>query len=142
MHEATHPTASDTIGDTDMKNTVTFAIVAAAAAASTTLADTGAAMGTAVRAELTVTFAHLKLGHVTGQGAHLSGAVRVVDIGVPSTLRADHAAALTEADSPPKAPDVVSDPHGRRGRPGPVRAAVLPLFRPVDSPFRTTDRYS
>jgi len=44
MHEATHPTASDTIGDTDMKNTVTFAIVAAAAAASTTLADTGAAM--------------------------------------------------------------------------------------------------
>jgi NAD(P)H-hydrate epimerase len=60
-------------------------------------ADTGAAMGAAVRAELTVTFAHLKLGHVTGQGAHFSGAVRVVDVGVPSTLRADHAAAVTEA---------------------------------------------
>jgi ADP-dependent NAD(P)H-hydrate dehydratase / NAD(P)H-hydrate epimerase len=60
-------------------------------------ADTGVAMGTAVRADLTVTFAHLKLGHVTGQGAHLSGVVRVVDIGVPSTLRADHAAALVEA---------------------------------------------
>lgn len=60
-------------------------------------ADTGVAMGVAVRADLTVTFAHLKLGHVTGQGAHLSGTVRVVDIGVPSTLRADHAAALVEA---------------------------------------------
>jgi NAD(P)H-hydrate epimerase len=60
-------------------------------------ADTGVAMGTAVRADLTVTFAHLKLGHVTGHGAHLSGTVRVVDIGVPSTLRADHAAALVEA---------------------------------------------
>jgi NAD(P)H-hydrate epimerase len=60
-------------------------------------ADTGVAMGTAVRADVTVTFAHLKLGHVTGQGAHLSGAVRVVDIGVPSSLRAEQAAALTEA---------------------------------------------
>jgi hydroxyethylthiazole kinase-like uncharacterized protein yjeF len=60
-------------------------------------ADTGVAMGTAVRADVTVTFAHLKLGHLTGQGAHLSGVVKVVDIGVPSTLRADHAAALAEA---------------------------------------------
>jgi len=60
-------------------------------------ADTGVIMGTAVRAELTITFAHLKLGHLTGQGASLSGAVRVVDIGVPASLRADHAAGLTEA---------------------------------------------
>ncbi len=60
-------------------------------------ADTGVAMGTAVRADLTVTFAHLKLGHVTGSGAHLSGIVKVVDIGVPASLRADHAAGLTEA---------------------------------------------
>ena len=60
-------------------------------------ADTGVAMGTAVRADLTVTFAHLKLGHVTGQGAHLSGVVRVVDIGVPSMLRAEQAAGLVEA---------------------------------------------
>lgn len=60
-------------------------------------ADTGAAMGDAVRAALTVTFAHVKLGHVTGWGAELSGAVRVVDIGVPATLRSDSAAALTEA---------------------------------------------
>lgn len=74
-------------------------------------ADTGVAMGTAVRADFTVTFAHLKLGHVTGQGAHLSGVVRVVDIGVPSSIRAEHAAALTEARD--------------------VRAIVSP--RPVDS---------
>ncbi|MBX3190326.1 MAG: NAD(P)H-hydrate dehydratase [Labilithrix sp.] len=60
-------------------------------------ADTGAAMGAAVRADLTVTFGHLKLGHVTGPGAHLSGVVRVVDIGVPPTLRAEHAAGLSEA---------------------------------------------
>lgn len=59
-------------------------------------ADTGAAMGAAVRADLTVTFAHLKLGHVTGGGAHLSGVVRVVDIGVPASLRADHAAVMVE----------------------------------------------
>ena len=59
-------------------------------------ADTGVALGTAVRADLTVTFAHLKLGHLTGGGAHLSGPVRVVDIGVPASLRADHAAGITE----------------------------------------------
>ena len=60
-------------------------------------ADTGVAMGTAVRADLTITFAHLKLGHLTGQGAHLSGTVRVVDIGVPASLGDEHAAVLTEA---------------------------------------------
>ena len=74
-------------------------------------ADTGVAMGTAVRADFTVTFAHLKLGHVTGQGAHLSGVVKVVDIGVPPSIRAEQAAALTEARD--------------------VRALVSP--RPVDS---------
>lgn len=60
-------------------------------------ADTGGAMGTSVRADVTVSFAHLKLGHVTGQGAHLSGAVHVVDIGVPPSLRAEHSATLAEA---------------------------------------------
>ena len=74
-------------------------------------ADTGVAMGTSVRADFTVTFAHLKLGHVTGQGAHLSGVVKVVDIGVPGSIRAEQAAALTEARD--------------------VRALVSP--RPVDS---------
>jgi NAD(P)H-hydrate epimerase len=74
-------------------------------------ADTGVAMGVAVRADFTVTFAHLKLGHVTGQGAYLSGVVKVVDIGVPAAIRAEHSAALTEARD--------------------VRAIVSP--RPVDS---------
>ena len=74
-------------------------------------ADTGTTLGTAVRADLTITFAHLKLGHVTGQGRHLSGVVRVVDIGVPPTLRADHAASKVE--------------------PRDVRALLVP--RPVDA---------
>jgi ADP-dependent NAD(P)H-hydrate dehydratase / NAD(P)H-hydrate epimerase len=60
-------------------------------------ADTGVAMGAAASADLTVTFAHLKLGHVTGHGARASGPVHVVDIGVPPSLRADHAAGLVES---------------------------------------------
>jgi NAD(P)H-hydrate epimerase len=60
-------------------------------------ADTGVAMGEAIVADATVTFAHLKLGHVTGHGAALSGKVHVVDIGVPASLRTEHAASLVEA---------------------------------------------
>lgn len=59
-------------------------------------ADTGAVMGVAVRARMTVTFAHPKLGHLTGHGARLAGNVHVVDIGVPPTLRTEHSAALVE----------------------------------------------
>jgi NAD(P)H-hydrate epimerase len=59
-------------------------------------ADTGAAMGATVRARVTVTFAHRKLGHVTPSGARLCGDVCVADIGVPPTLRPDHAASLVE----------------------------------------------
>jgi hydroxyethylthiazole kinase-like uncharacterized protein yjeF len=59
-------------------------------------ADTGISMGATVRAKHTVTFAHLKLGHVTGHGARISGQVHVVDIGVPPTLRLDQAAAVVE----------------------------------------------
>jgi len=57
-------------------------------------ADTGACLGVAIDADLTVTFAHLKLGHVTGQGARRSGPVHVVDIGVPPDLVPDRAAEL------------------------------------------------
>ena len=46
-------------------------------------ADTGAALGTAIRAELTVTFGALKLGLVTPRGAALAGDIVVADIGVP-----------------------------------------------------------
>jgi NAD(P)H-hydrate epimerase len=59
-------------------------------------ADTGAVLGVAVRARITITFGHPKLGHLTGHGARLSGNLHVVDIGVPPTLRTEHAAALVE----------------------------------------------
>lgn len=46
-------------------------------------ADTGRVLGAAVRASLTVTFAALKPGLVTGRGRAHSGDVIVADIGVP-----------------------------------------------------------
>jgi len=49
-------------------------------------ANTGAALGVAVRAEATVTFAHLKAGLLTPSGAEHAGDVHVVDIGVPGEL--------------------------------------------------------
>lgn len=49
-------------------------------------ADTGGTLGVAVRARVTATFAHHKLGLVTPAGAELAGRVHVVDIGVPGTL--------------------------------------------------------
>jgi NAD(P)H-hydrate epimerase len=56
-------------------------------------ANTGVPMGECVRAHLTVTFAHPKLGHMTASGAERSGELRVVDIGVPPDL-ADMPAAM------------------------------------------------
>jgi NAD(P)H-hydrate epimerase len=47
-------------------------------------ADTGAVMGAAVRADLTVTMALLKRGLVLQPGAGHAGVVRVADIGIPS----------------------------------------------------------
>ncbi len=49
-------------------------------------ADTGSVLGVAVRAAVTATFAHLKLGLLTPSGASLAGKRVVVDIGVPGTL--------------------------------------------------------
>lgn len=46
-------------------------------------ADTGAVMGAAVRADLTVTFGLPKLGLYTGAGLDHAGSVEVVDIGIP-----------------------------------------------------------
>lgn len=60
-------------------------------------ADTGVALGSSVEADLTVTFAHLKLGLVTGHGTARSGPVHVVDIGVPPDLLATRSADLAEA---------------------------------------------
>jgi NAD(P)H-hydrate epimerase len=46
-------------------------------------ADTGAIMGAAVKADLTVTFGLPKLGLYTGAGPDHAGTVEVVDIGIP-----------------------------------------------------------
>jgi NAD(P)H-hydrate epimerase len=46
-------------------------------------ADSGAPLGTAVQADATVTFGHLKIGLLTPEGARLAGSVHVVDLGVP-----------------------------------------------------------
>lgn len=49
-------------------------------------ADTGAVMGTAVRANLTVTLGLPKLGLYCGAGIEHAGAVRLVNIGIPSSF--------------------------------------------------------
>ncbi|MGA3121264.1 MAG: NAD(P)H-hydrate dehydratase [Polyangiaceae bacterium] len=49
-------------------------------------ADTGAAPGAAVEAQVTATFAHHKLGLLTPNGSRLSGRVHVVGLGVPASL--------------------------------------------------------
>jgi hydroxyethylthiazole kinase-like uncharacterized protein yjeF len=49
-------------------------------------ADTGAILGTAVRASLTVTFGQPKLGLYLGAAIDHAGTVRIVDIGIPRAL--------------------------------------------------------
>lgn len=49
-------------------------------------ADTGEALGSAVRAALTATFAAAKPGHVRGRGPELCGKVVVVPISIPRRL--------------------------------------------------------
>ncbi len=49
-------------------------------------ADTGEIMGSAVRADLTVTMALLKRGLVLHPGAQYAGTVRIADIGIPSEV--------------------------------------------------------
>ena len=59
--------------------------------------DTGLVLGGfGVQAALTVTFAHLKLGHMTAHGAKQCGPVHVVDIGVPAALSKERSAELLE----------------------------------------------
>ncbi len=48
--------------------------------------DTGEVLGTAVKADLTVTFGLPKRGHYLYPGAAYRGALRVVDIGIPKSL--------------------------------------------------------
>jgi len=49
-------------------------------------ASSGRILGTAVRADLTVTFATAKLGQILYPGAEQTGELQVVDIGIPSEL--------------------------------------------------------
>ncbi len=52
-------------------------------------AGSGRVLGVAVKADLTVTFALAKLGHILHPGAELCGELRVVDIGIPAQVAAD-----------------------------------------------------
>jgi len=56
-------------------------------------ADSGRILGEAARAEITVTFGHLKKGHFLGPGAALAGRVVLKDIGIPP-----HALPLVKPD--------------------------------------------
>lgn len=62
-------------------------------------ADTGSVLGTAVRADLTITFAHPKLGLLTPRGLEHTGLLEVADIGVPGQLvqHVGHSAVTVEA---------------------------------------------
>ena len=60
--------------------------VVAADIASGVEADTGRILGTAVRADRTVTFTLPKVGQAVGDGALYSGKVDVIDIGIPADL--------------------------------------------------------
>ena len=51
--------------------------------------DSGAMMGSMIKADETVTFTLPKVGHFIGEGKHVTGQLKVVDIGIPeSVLRA------------------------------------------------------
>ena len=48
--------------------------------------DTGAVLGAALHAALTVTFTLPKFGHYEGQGAYYTGRLKVCDIGIPADV--------------------------------------------------------
>jgi NAD(P)H-hydrate epimerase len=58
---------------------------------SGTDATSGAVSGTAIQAELTVTFESAKVGHVVDPAADYVGDLTVVDIGIPQALSLQHA---------------------------------------------------
>ncbi|HEY4159836.1 MAG TPA: NAD(P)H-hydrate dehydratase [Polyangiaceae bacterium] len=62
-------------------------------------ADSGAVLGAAVRADVTITFAHHKLGLLTPTGLLHAGRVHVVDIGVPDVAlqHVGHGAEIVES---------------------------------------------
>ena len=97
--------------------------------------DTGAVLGTAFEADLTVTFGAAKVGHYIWPGRGHCGEVRVVDIGIPAALT-DRAADLRLLDRsdvsaafPPRPPDSYKNTFGHvaiiGGMPGKTGAAIL-----------------
>ncbi len=67
-------------------------------------ADSGEILGAAVQAQLTVTFACAKLGHVVFPGAACTGDLDLIDIGIPSSLIEQLSDALVLVDAPTAAP--------------------------------------
>ncbi|MDX2481696.1 MAG: NAD(P)H-hydrate dehydratase [Desulfuromusa sp.] len=70
--------------------------------------STGRVCGIAVRADLTVTFDHAKIGHGSQPGAEYAGDLKVVDIGIPTTGRqkfTSHVHLLDEAEVQALLPD-------------------------------------
>ena len=63
-------------------------------------ADSGAPLGTAVQADDTVTFGHLKVGLLTPEGARLAGNIHVVDLGVPESPILSHVGHVAEVIRP------------------------------------------
>jgi hydroxyethylthiazole kinase-like uncharacterized protein yjeF len=84
-------------------------------------ADTGAVMGVAVRAALTVTFGLAKYGHVSYPGASYSGQVKIIDIGFAPAAMAEVApqGCLVEAPeiTPLLAPRSADSHKGNFGHP-------------------------
>ena len=81
-------------------------------------ADTGAAMGVAVRADLTVTFVGMKLGLLTGRGPALCGRIRFASLAIPpAVLSLEPAATRLRSDLlgrvlAPRARDAHKGRHG------------------------------
>jgi hydroxyethylthiazole kinase-like uncharacterized protein yjeF len=99
-------------------------------------ADTGMVMGSAIRADLTVTMAFLKFGLVLYPGAEYAGAVRVADIGIPSEVADEEriSASLLDKDAvrglvTSRPPDAHKGDFGHlmvvAGSPGKAGAAIL-----------------
>jgi NAD(P)H-hydrate epimerase len=99
-------------------------------------ADTGAVMGAAVRADLTVTMALLKRGLVLHPGAQYAGRVRISDIGIPSEVLEKEKIAVSLLSSGfidgllvPRQPDAHKGDFGHllvvAGSPGKAGAAVM-----------------
>lgn len=98
--------------------------------------NTGRVLGAAVRADLTVTFAHYKIGLLAGAASDFTGRIEVVSIGVPADLwhRVGSSAELVESSDVrerlvPRARTTHKSSAGRvlvvAGSPGKTGAALL-----------------